>query len=38
MEARLITRLDEEKFSTVVQFETSVAPLRNALGGQAFVF
>jgi len=38
MEARLITRLDEEKFSTVVQFETSVAPLRNALGGQGFVF
>ena len=38
MEARLITRVDERAFNSIGLFETCIAPLRNALQPERFVF
>lgn len=38
MEARLITRVDEHAFNSIGLFETCIAPLRNALQPERFVF
>lgn len=38
MQARLITRTDADNFETTTLFETSVAPLQNALQPKRFVF
>ena len=38
MEARLITRIDERAFNSIGLFETCIAPLRNALQPERFVF
>ena len=38
MEARLITRVDERAFNAIGLFETCIAPLRNALQPERFVF
>lgn len=38
MEARLITRMGERAFNSIGLFETCIAPLRNALQPERFVF
>jgi protein-L-isoaspartate(D-aspartate) O-methyltransferase len=38
MEVRLITRVGERAFNSIVLFETCIAPLRNALQPERFVF
>lgn len=38
MEARLITRMGENAFNSIGLFETCIAPLRNALQPERFVF